>query len=317
MEVEVEVEVAEKGEGGPLVKVNMEELGDCSICFQQKLLSPLHPCRHTFCLECISSYVSVKCNTFEIPIKCPANKCPSVIDPNDLREILSDDLFKRVIFLTRKKEGFISCPFCSAISAPKDSTNVITCHNCHRTFCSHHGNAHPNHITCEEYEESLDFNPDLKPSMSLIQQTTKECPNCHALTALEEGCNLVKCTLCNTKFCYKCLETNLVVTKSGVQVTCPRCQDIFFDHDHFWKARIFFILTAFLWIPLALAYSATFLACSPLMCVCWSCNFRRVLWRTWIVLCAFPFLFVFGFCMGCPQRLMNESAKEMKDIKEI
>ena len=174
----------------------------CQICFESSL--PLNCCdsytlfcHHTYCKECLVSYIISKINDGKIDIKCfyiPPDEevmsneetiaCDSKITSSVIEDLLAINHKKTF----EKYERFVyakaninarECPYCNTwqIGAPVVTARII-CTQCDGTFCYYHSNAHDfeKYPTCEDYEKEIA--PFLQESVDLIDKTTKTCPSC-------------------------------------------------------------------------------------------------------------------------------------------
>eukprot|EP00573_Skeletonema_grethae_P008945 CAMPEP_0201692226 /NCGR_PEP_ID=MMETSP0578-20130828/5187_1 /ASSEMBLY_ACC=CAM_ASM_000663 /TAXON_ID=267565 /ORGANISM="Skeletonema grethea, Strain CCMP 1804" /LENGTH=605 /DNA_ID=CAMNT_0048177575 /DNA_START=9 /DNA_END=1826 /DNA_ORIENTATION=+ len=87
----------------------------------------------------------------------------------------------------------------------KSKSPVITCRSCTTEFCYFHSNAHQGK-SCFAYH-----NETLQADRTNIEFATrvlraKPCPNCGISVSKEGGCNQMKCSSCNTNFCWLCSE---------------------------------------------------------------------------------------------------------------
>jgi len=140
-----------------------------------------------------------------------------------------------------KMDDVVFCPRCEAISL-EDKDHCAECPSCLYAFCGVClGSWHPG-VACLSPEERLvslqrrgvggkglksaerqrmdmDFMNQIK-SLQLIKSTTKSCPGCRADIERSEGCNKMKCTYCNTAFCYRCGQ-EVVGYEHFSAETCP------------------------------------------------------------------------------------------------
>jgi len=196
----------------------------------------LSECGHMFCQSCIAPYLCSKIDEGDVyptcffPIENVVNSstttsakytpCGCKISKSDITEILCENVktlekYKRLKF--DKDHPFSRrCPDCNVPnlfetkSIVKNNKQicipcnpVTNCMKCEKEFCFYHSCAHVG-MTCAEYEKDTTEDNDL--NTEFINTFAKKCPKCSMLVQKLDGCNQMKCPMCDTNFCWLCLK---------------------------------------------------------------------------------------------------------------
>lgn len=305
----------------------MEEVSisiECPICMSPYLddskgLQRLQlSCGHSYCVDCVRD-----CVWTALTSKCLALSCPhcglemgvETLLPRLLGESDGDGLKRQV----RVVQGWRECPACSEMVEPANhnnttaTSNIMHCPKCSSSFCRAHSNAHPVDMDCDLYERELNATKEERlTAAAMTELGSKPCPNCGIPCEKSMGCDHVKCGGCGAKWCFKCSNLNLVVSRSGLNVLCPKCQSRFLDHDQMWRVRLPLVLLSFLWIPLALVWVVLALAFSLLCCGCLPClSGKPRPFQRWALIVFFPFLAAMSFF--CQMEWVNALLMEEDD----
>ncbi len=87
----------------------------------------------------------------------------------------------------------------------KSKSPVITCRSCTTEFCYFHSNAHQGK-SCFAYQNETFQADRTNVEFAARVLRAKPCPNCGISVSKEGGCNQMKCSSCNTSFCWLCSE---------------------------------------------------------------------------------------------------------------
>ncbi|KAI4389410.1 hypothetical protein MLD38_001639 [Melastoma candidum] len=214
----------EKEEGNESTDPNPVDVF-CEICAdskeQREMFRISNGCSHTFCSDCISKHILEKVCENATVIKCPGLECVGVLEIEDCRGIVSEDLAIRwerarceAMFLDSQK---LYCPFkdCSEMlikdwdNGEKDmdvKVRECECPCCHRLFCAdcevpwHAG------VTCEDYQaldEDERGREDLMVRELALENKWGRCPRCKYYVERTQGCPHITCR-CQFQFCYGC-----------------------------------------------------------------------------------------------------------------
>lgn len=163
-------------------------------------------CFHSFCKDCLTEWIRAGIE-FDVRVVCPVrmgdgSQCRTVMGKKVVRNILPKGDYEK--YKTRcmekpnekhfdrnqaKEENSIKCPCCSS----------IICLDCK---ASHPG------ANCKDHQDLLKKVADEKLSEDAIQALLVAgeamlCPNCQIMIMKEDGCDYVKCTICNFEICWR------------------------------------------------------------------------------------------------------------------
>lgn len=192
---------------------------ECAICAMDYSIEDFYTldgCDHRVCVSCMQRYVEAKISERDIKdIPCPmGSNCQEVVSFNQIMHFLPIDLFKKydTMLLQVTLESDPSCRFCPRpgcgtamlgnpdrprMNCPRDGCRFAYCFNCREAW--HDG------VTCEAYQEWKIDNANVDNTFTTwANQNAKPCPNCHVIIDKNGGCNHMKCTRCQTDFCWQC-----------------------------------------------------------------------------------------------------------------
>ena len=123
-----------------------KETHTCEICYEEKegiFFHHLDECGHTFCGECLLDYCQMHVNEGTVKLlKCPQKGCQASLSPIVLRQLLSDDDFKRWerLLFQQTLDGMVDvlyCPRCNAVVVrdEDDESMLAQCQACFFCFC--------------------------------------------------------------------------------------------------------------------------------------------------------------------------------------
>jgi hypothetical protein len=212
--------------------LSMEETFLCQICYDYAPVSTafaLSTCGHTFCEACMTNYLEFKIKEGQVYPKCffenaeEKTACKADIAVDDVRVLVSDAVWQKYnkFKFNREHELARQCPYCdhSQICAGSDDPECV-CEACQREFCFVHSSAHQGR-SCAEYDKKMLAVEKL--NNALISKISKPCPGCQNNVEKTGGCNQMKCVVCNTSFCWICLQ---VIDDS-----------VFPEHFQWWNVR--------------------------------------------------------------------------------
>ncbi|GAB2267520.1 hypothetical protein Dimus_002500 [Dionaea muscipula] len=178
-------------------------------------------CGHTYCRDCVRSFVSSKLDVGVSQIGCPVPGCDGGLDPEYCRGVVSMEVFNRwgdllcesVIGAGHK----YYCPFkdCSALMVD-DGEEVVTrseCPHCHRLFCAQCKVVWHEGVSCDEFQR---LNDDERASEDLllrnlaINNNWKRCAACKFYVEKIAGCHHMKY-----------VELHFVTTAAGCMLIKP------------------------------------------------------------------------------------------------
>ncbi|XP_031635616.1 potential E3 ubiquitin-protein ligase ariadne-1-like [Contarinia nasturtii] len=198
---------------------------DCLTCFEQlpsDMIVSLS-CKHNFCSDCWSQYLTMKINEGAESIACQQLKCGITVDDDTITQILTDekikDRYKRLCVNSFvRNDPFLEwCPAPDCQYAIEASFTPIyrlncTC-KCGHGFCFECRNSHHEPIPCDLYKIWLQYMTD--PTYQYMSKNTKACPKCGCLIEKNMGCSYMFCTRCRTEFCWTCFKKCFANWKLG------------------------------------------------------------------------------------------------------
>ncbi|UYM18067.1 IBR domain-containing protein [Endozoicomonas euniceicola] len=194
---------------------------ECSICFESAHCIVIPECQHRACTFCMEHYLDELAGDFSLTsrgILCPGQPCQVSI-PDDIQKFFwGISGYKRMRHQQLKQayqgsDMTLYCPwrYCDATFDPKElSSSAVKCQQCYGRFCVECG-ARPYHdnLTCEQNKQAETTEEGADISMAIFLEKNKDthklCPGCGSVICKNKGCKVMKCTSCNTEFCWHCL----------------------------------------------------------------------------------------------------------------
>ncbi|CAL0327856.1 unnamed protein product [Lupinus luteus] len=190
----------------------------CHICTETKTLNDafrVHNCSHSYCTDCVVTYVESKLEENVVKIRCPQPECEvGLLELQGCRGILPKEVFDRwgdalceAMILENEK---FYCPFkdCSALMV-NDGGELVKeseCPNCRRMFCAQCRVSWHDGIECDEFQK-LNKDEREKEDIMLMKLANSNkwmrCPKCKFYVERSQGCMYIKCR-CGHAFCYNC-----------------------------------------------------------------------------------------------------------------
>jgi E3 ubiquitin-protein ligase RNF144 len=186
----------------------------CAICMEDKYVKEMYEnqnCSHSFCKDCVGSYLVAKIQENIANIKCPHPKCKVNLNPQHCTTIIPKDMFERwestiVENLVLGSQKFY-CPFkdCSALLV-NDGKEVVTaseCPNCHRLFCAQCKVSWHTGVNCKEFKKLKVGERESKDLMAMElakNKNWKKCPKCRFYVERNEGCTRIICRYISFSF---------------------------------------------------------------------------------------------------------------------
>uniref|UniRef100_A0A0N4ZD01 RBR-type E3 ubiquitin transferase n=1 Tax=Parastrongyloides trichosuri TaxID=131310 RepID=A0A0N4ZD01_PARTI len=196
---------------------------NCSICENNADEIISLSCNDVICNFCFWAYMEeiserfgfVHRKEYGFTIACPIQGCGGCIEDIHLFYILGNENYKKYQKISTERfiamqENTVFCPnpecgdaFIAEgkewIIEESEEMNIpanITCPSCKNTFC----------MNCSEFLGCVCYNTNYhdKKSKETIEKICKKCPHCGVKTEKNEGCNSIKCSICETKWCWIC-----------------------------------------------------------------------------------------------------------------
>ncbi|NXS63622.1 HOIL1 protein, partial [Brachypteracias leptosomus] len=193
------------------VLVLNREVLECRICFQQ--VPPgegvlLRECLHNFCRE----EPAVAC-----PFRDDSYACGSHLQEREIRALVSPEEYRRFLerglaLAERRSQNSFHCRTadCRGWCIYEDSVNQFRCPICQALNCLlckaiHEGK------NCRQYQDELRLQAQndaaARQTTDMLQVLVQlgeamHCPTCHIIVQKKEGCDWIRCTVCQTELCW-------------------------------------------------------------------------------------------------------------------
>jgi ariadne-1 len=184
-------------------------------------------CGLNICQSCFIHWLSGKIQADNIGFRVLSCSCGNKIDYNTIKSIFpTEDFIKYDNALTRfaleKEKDIIYCPGkdCPNIfikpkqKKTKRQCRKATCEHCDTSFCCLCGELYTedhSKMKCGPYKKWKQENDDETIALAKYLKGERDrgyikpCPNCHRNVEKKGGCSDMKCTNCDTRFCWTCL----------------------------------------------------------------------------------------------------------------
>lgn len=209
----------------PIVEITEKETDlVCGICFETyvcdaRLKNTIGFCGHSFCGDCLTSYISMTINEngFQcLYLCCPDPSCTAAIGQDMVELLVSDsDKEKYRDYLVRsyieEKKSTKWCPFPNCGSAVEfelgsDMYDVMC--SCSRAFCFNCCEDAHHPVVCDTVAEWIRKNSSESENVTWLIANSKPCPKCKVPIEKNSGCSHMVCTVpsCRLQFCWLCLK---------------------------------------------------------------------------------------------------------------
>jgi len=189
------------------INIDQLQLETCEICMAdcsaEELKTPLD-CHHAFCSDCLVQYLDVKINSNEVlNIPCPQDGCEQIFSDKAVEGVVGAEQHKRYQDLVLKKvsmkdpkQKYCPQPGCSRDLKIDLEEEFSTC-DCGAKVCNACNNLYHEGKTCIEAM-------DVEFEMYAKENQVRFCMMCKTVIVKEEGCNTIKCAVCDYKWCWLC-----------------------------------------------------------------------------------------------------------------
>ncbi|XP_029979191.1 ranBP-type and C3HC4-type zinc finger-containing protein 1 isoform X1 [Sphaeramia orbicularis] len=194
---------------------------ECRICYVE--LQPgegvlLRECLHCFCRECLRSVIML---SEEPEVSCPYRDdtyaCACSLQEREIRALVSAEEYERWLqrglsVAESRCEGSYHCATadCPGWCVYEDIVNVFHCpvcrkHNCLICKAIHEG------MNCKQYQDDLAvraINDSAARRTTHLLKTLVQsgeamhCPQCGIIVQKRDGCDWLRCTVCQTEICW-------------------------------------------------------------------------------------------------------------------
>uniref|UniRef100_A0A674I278 RanBP-type and C3HC4-type zinc finger-containing protein 1 n=1 Tax=Terrapene triunguis TaxID=2587831 RepID=A0A674I278_9SAUR len=200
--------------------VPSQEAMECRICYLP--MAPgdgvlLRECLHNFCrYDCLQQVISY---SQELQVSCPFRDdtyaCSSKLQEREVRALVSAEEYKRflergLVAAERRTQNSYHCktPDCKGWCIYEDTVNEFRCPICQGLNCLlckviHEGK------DCRQYQDNLQLQAHndtaAQQTSDMLQVRTGEamhCPVCQIIVQKKDGCDWIRCTVCQTEICW-------------------------------------------------------------------------------------------------------------------
>ena len=199
----------------------------CPACLEE-IVDPIRLpiCNHVYCAGCLRHFISSIAASREgpFPVVCfgDDNKCKQRIPLVILSRMLSGDQYRNVLensflaYIRARPAVYRHCPTADCpqiyrVTRKGDGLDTrsailppIRCPSCFIRICQGCDSVFHEGLTCDEQEEERKGG-DMLFKRWIEKSGAKECPGCKASIQKVDGCNHVKCSVCETHICWVCL----------------------------------------------------------------------------------------------------------------
>ena len=215
----------------PLYPQQVSRNLECEICLDTSFFPSRPCCRFKVCDECLKTYITLKVTDGIVHIECPndSGRCQGHIHRNEIRDRLSDDMrekYDRFLVDANADPSQKTCPSCSKIYTvdkellKSDSKTLkkglkVICSHCELEWCFLCQAPFHTDITCKEFRKGDLVLRKWAKEVCKGKANAQRCPKCKTYIQKSDGCDHMKCTQCQTDFCYRCGERYLKLKLVG------------------------------------------------------------------------------------------------------
>ena len=187
---------------------------ECPVCLTKATDPYPLPCGHFYCTECLQAQCS-KANEFPICCLGDSSTCSSKVPLKDLRAVLPsltyDKLVEFSLAATVQRSSLRHCPTpdCQELYRPAHTSRTFDCAQCRHSICAYCQVVAHNDVSCLVFQGRRLAQEDVRELEKWkANHGVKPCPKCAASIEKTEGsCNNMRCSSCETSFCWFCLES--------------------------------------------------------------------------------------------------------------
>ncbi|XP_065485231.1 sharpin isoform X2 [Caloenas nicobarica] len=194
---------------------------ECRICYQH--VPPgagvlLRECLHNFCRDCLRQVI----NYSEEPVvACPFRDdtyaCDSHLQEREIRALVSPEEYRQFLerspaLAERRSQNSFHCrsPDCRGWCIYEDSVNEFRCPICQALNCLLCKAIHEGQ-NCRQYQDELRLRAQndaaARQTNDMLQTLVQlgeamHCPTCRIVVQKKDGCDWIRCTVCQTEICW-------------------------------------------------------------------------------------------------------------------
>ncbi|XP_074434196.1 sharpin isoform X1 [Larus michahellis] len=203
------------------VLVPNREALECRICYQR--VAPgegvlLRECLHNFCRDCLRQVINY---SEEPAVACPfrddSYACGSHLQEREIRALVSPEEYRRflersLVLAERRSRDSFHCktPDCRGWCIYEDSVNEFRCPICRALNCLLCKAIHEGR-NCRQYQDDLRLQAQndaaARQTTDMLQTLVQlgeamHCPTCRIVVQKKDGCDWIRCTVCQTEICW-------------------------------------------------------------------------------------------------------------------
>lgn len=183
---------------------------ECVVCMDYGPTLAL-PCGHAACIDCWAGYAENEIENANSDMSCLGSGCHTVVLNNDLRTLVTDELYQH--HLANQRKSFMSFSKCLKWCPVPDCGTIIKCDNggdvvcrtCNEPFCFKCGFDHAP-ASCANIKAFRKKNQAESKDALWLANNSKECPSCMTYIQKNGGCNWIRCSKCKYEFCWLCFK---------------------------------------------------------------------------------------------------------------
>ena len=99
-------------------------------------------CEHSFCKNCLTTYITTKLKEKIKEISCPSHSCQIEIGYQQIKDLVKNSIYDEIYenllienFKSDSSEKKVTCPSCKIIYAIWCDSLEFTCKSCRTTYC--------------------------------------------------------------------------------------------------------------------------------------------------------------------------------------
>ncbi|XP_077349619.1 ranBP-type and C3HC4-type zinc finger-containing protein 1 [Lithobates pipiens] len=203
------------------VLIPNQEAIECRICYTEVPAGAgvlLRECLHSFCKDCLRQVVNC-CEDPEVscPFRDEMYACDSKLQQREIRALVSSEEYSRflergLIVAESRSQNSYHCRTadCKGWCIYEDSVNEFFCPICGAENCLICKAIHTG-MNCKEYQDDLRIRAlndtaarQTSDMLKTLVQTGEAmyCPACQIIVQKKDGCDWIRCTMCQTEICW-------------------------------------------------------------------------------------------------------------------
>ncbi|XP_068094333.1 ranBP-type and C3HC4-type zinc finger-containing protein 1-like [Hyperolius riggenbachi] len=203
------------------VLVPNQEAIECRICYTEVPAGAgvlLRECLHSFCRDCLRQVVNC-CEEPEVscPFRDEMYACNSKLQEREIRALVSLEEYTRflergLVVAESRSHNSYHCRTadCRGWCIYEDTVNEFICPICGAENCLTCKAIHEN-MNCKEYQDDLRIRAQndsaarqTSDMLKTLVQTGEAmyCPACEIIVQKKDGCDWLRCTMCQTEICW-------------------------------------------------------------------------------------------------------------------